>query len=103
MLCCVLFAAACSDARGPVVSQRAEREGSVNWRPCDDVQCATLSVPLDWKHPRGRHIDLALARLPATGTRVGTLFTNPGGPGGSGVAFVKAAETVFPSAIRRAF
>lgn len=63
----------------------------VQWKPCDiDVKpfdCATVSVPLDYDHPDGRKIDLALKRRPATdkANRIGTLFFNPGGPGGSGV------------------
>ena len=50
-------------------------------------QCATAVVPLDYDKPKGRQITLALARLPASdpGRKIGSLFLNPGGPGGSGV------------------
>jgi pimeloyl-ACP methyl ester carboxylesterase len=52
------------------------------------VQCASLQVPLDYSHPGGRKITLALSRVRATappGQREGVLLVNPGGPGGSGV------------------
>ena len=55
------------------------------------MRCATLRVPLDWSDPAGEQIDLAVAKVPASGgadERLGTIVTNPGGPGGSGVAFV---------------
>lgn len=44
------------------------------------LQCASISVPLDYEKPEGRQIDIAISRtLPGHGTRV--LLTNPGGPG----------------------
>ncbi len=48
-------------------------------------------MPLDHDRPRGRTISLALARVPADGRggRIGTLFLNPGGPGGSGVQQIR--------------
>ncbi|WP_043262831.1 alpha/beta fold hydrolase [Streptomyces sp. CT34] len=51
------------------------------------LECATVTVPLDWSRPTGQKIDLAVDRLPATdpAKRIGVLLTNPGGPGGSGV------------------
>jgi pimeloyl-ACP methyl ester carboxylesterase len=63
---------------------------SLDWRPCveaSDKLCATARVPLDYDKPRGRTIELALAKLPAgdPGRRIGTVFINPGGPGASGV------------------
>ncbi|MDG9673230.1 alpha/beta hydrolase [Micromonospora sp. DH14] len=45
--------------------------------------CTELTVPLDYAHPGGRSITLALSRLSATDTtrRVGVLMLNTGGPG----------------------
>jgi pimeloyl-ACP methyl ester carboxylesterase len=69
----------------------------VDWGPCvgegeglEAFQCATAVVPLDYDRPRGRQITLALARLPARdpGRKIGSLFLNPGGPGGSGIDFL---------------
>ncbi len=48
------------------------------------LQCGTFRVPYDYDRPNGKKFTLALQKLPALGTKVGTLFTNPGGPGASG-------------------
>ena len=69
----------------------------ISWSPCPDrpeVRCGTLRVPLDWAHPRGEKITLALARHAATDPahRVGALFVNPGGPGGGGAQIAIGAE-----------
>jgi pimeloyl-ACP methyl ester carboxylesterase len=62
----------------------------LEWRDCgDDNECATLTVPLDYGEPAGEQIDLAVVRRTATGDRIGSLIVNPGGPGGSGVAYVR--------------
>src|SRR5690242_17060902 len=67
---------------------------SLDWRPCDDgFECATARVPRDYAHPRGPTVSLALIRHKALDPahRIGSLFLNPGGPGGSGVDFVREA------------
>lgn len=84
----------------------AARVPVLGWSDCaDGFQCATAAVPLDYNRPRGDSISLSLIRLPATDTahRIGSLFTNPGGPGGSGVAFVRNSGKTFPAAIRAQF
>jgi pimeloyl-ACP methyl ester carboxylesterase len=66
----------------------------LDWTDCGDgFLCATATVPLDYGRPRGETIDLALVRRPAVDRdhRIGSLFLNPGGPGGSGVDFVRTA------------
>jgi pimeloyl-ACP methyl ester carboxylesterase len=66
------------------------------WTACGDeapgFECATAQVPLDYDRPRGAKITLALTRLPASdpARRIGSIFFNPGGPGGSGVDFLQA-------------
>ncbi|GAA0340375.1 alpha/beta hydrolase [Streptomyces blastmyceticus] len=49
------------------------------------VQCADVTVPLDYADPRGRTITVAISRLKATDTRhrIGSLLLNNGGPGGT--------------------
>ncbi len=62
------------------------------WSPCGtDLQCATLTVPLDYTHPHGPMLGLAVIRRPATRAdqRIGALVVNPGGPGASGVTLVR--------------
>jgi hypothetical protein len=69
------------------------------WSDCAGIfQCATLTVPLDYTNPAGRTIQLAVIRARATDPahRIGSLITNPGGPGGSGVEFVKQSYPAQP-------
>jgi pimeloyl-ACP methyl ester carboxylesterase len=77
------------------------------WSDCGDgVQCATAEVPLDYDHPSGRQISLALARVPATdpANRIGSVFVNDGGPGNSVVDFVRGdARSVLPADVQARF
>lgn len=50
----------------------------------DTLECATLTVPLDYADEAAGGIDIALVRAPATDDRKGAVVFNPGGPGGSG-------------------
>jgi pimeloyl-ACP methyl ester carboxylesterase len=65
------------------------------WSACTDgsnLECSTLQVPLDWTQPGGTQIELALARRTATGARIGSLLMNPGGPGASGIQFLRTGS-----------
>jgi pimeloyl-ACP methyl ester carboxylesterase len=57
------------------------------WSPCGDLQCADLTVPLDYADPGGPTIAIAVARHPAEdpAARIGSLVIDPGGPGLSGI------------------
>ncbi len=47
--------------------------------------CATVTAPLDYEHPSGPKIKLAIVEHPAADLRSrGVIFVNPGGPGGRG-------------------
>jgi pimeloyl-ACP methyl ester carboxylesterase len=79
----------------PSASATEERDVPPGWDRCTaakGAECATLEVPLDWADPAGETIELALARVPATNQaeRIGSLLINPGGPGGSGKAFLSS-------------
>jgi pimeloyl-ACP methyl ester carboxylesterase len=67
----------------------------LQWKTCEsgDFQCATAKAPLDWSNPARATIKLALIRKTATGTRLGSLLVNPGGPGASGFDFIKDSLT----------
>jgi len=89
-----LVAALPADA-APSAPAAAKRVGSIDWKACTDpdlvargLQCASIKVPLDYKHPGGRKITLALTLRPhdaGAGSYLGPMLTNPGGPGGSGL------------------
>lgn len=77
---------------------------SVTWESCapygadgpglsrNGVQCARILVPLDYENPDGETISLALSRARASGDRIGSLLTNPGGPGGAGLSMSLVAD-----------
>lgn len=52
--------------------------------------CAYMQVPLDYAQPDGEVARIAMLRQKALdpAARIGSLFTDPGGPGGSGVGFL---------------
>src|SRR3954466_2409722 len=80
-------------AAAPSAGSSAVAAASVTWTDCrDGFQCAAVPVPLDHGDPEGAQIDLSVVRLPAgdPAQRIGSLLVNPGGPGGSGVEFVRA-------------
>ncbi|PVF95980.1 hypothetical protein CPB86DRAFT_787541 [Serendipita vermifera] len=53
------------------------------------LECATISVPLDYNDTSKGTISLQMARIPATQQpSKGGIFFNPGGPGGPGTAFM---------------
>ncbi|NUW45985.1 alpha/beta hydrolase [Nonomuraea rhodomycinica] len=64
---------------------------SVAWQPCGtrQAECGAVEVPLDWDAPAGRTIKLSVVRRKATGERLGTLFFNPGGPGGQAAMLLR--------------
>ncbi|MEU7139250.1 alpha/beta hydrolase [Nocardia sp. NPDC046473] len=81
----------------------------LDWAPCQEkslskLQCATATVPVDYAHPDGPTLGLALVRQPATeqSRRIGTLFTAAGGPGGSGIHWASTGP-MFPGEIARRF
>ncbi|KAJ6787356.1 hypothetical protein PWT90_05947 [Aphanocladium album] len=74
--------------------------------PCfDQFQCARLILPRDWKNEtRADTVTIAVIKLPADvsqddPTFGGPIFTNPGGPGGSGVDFLRGGGTRMKSII----
>ncbi|MEW2401038.1 alpha/beta hydrolase [Streptomyces sp. NPDC046862] len=74
---------------------------TVRWGPCSEkadspleadaprLECSTLEVPLDYRNPDGRQIEIAISRLASKkpSQRRGVLLTDPGGPGGTGLGY----------------
>jgi pimeloyl-ACP methyl ester carboxylesterase len=75
-----------------------------SWSDCGGgFECSTVTVPVDWAEPAGATLDLAVNRSRATGSRIGSLLVNPGGPGVSGVGWLRTAVKVYGSALRSSF
>jgi pimeloyl-ACP methyl ester carboxylesterase len=64
---------------------------SLEWSSCGQgALCATARAPLDWDDVgAGPEVELALVKRRATQGSLGSIFINPGGPGASGVDFVR--------------
>ena len=80
---------------------------TIDWQDCSDgtpFQCGTATVPLDYEHPDGRTITIAMKKLPASDgdAEHGSLFTNPGGPGSSGIESMKDPAAM-PEELRGAY
>lgn len=77
--------------------------GTLGWEDCRGVECAVLEVPLDPDDVAGATIELALARRPAEGERIGSLLVNPGGPGSEARWLAFQAELIFPDRVLEHF
>jgi len=86
-----LIAAACAVLLSGIA------QAAIDWVPCADpplppeFDCARVAVPLDWTGHDPGDVALAVIRHHASRAeeRIGSLFVNPGGPGVSGVDFVR--------------
>jgi pimeloyl-ACP methyl ester carboxylesterase len=101
-------ASAQSEPESGDASSSAATPREIDWSPCEEdpnVQCGTLTLPVDWERPNGPTFELAVARRPATDpdARIGPLLLNPGGPGGSGVDFALSADRFFSKSVLRRF
>jgi pimeloyl-ACP methyl ester carboxylesterase len=72
--------------------------GNVAWSSCGGgFECGNVPVPIDYTHPNGDQINIALIKKPATspGLRIGSLLVNPGGPGDSGITWLQQSISSF--------
>ncbi|MDH3306550.1 MAG: alpha/beta hydrolase [Acidimicrobiia bacterium] len=103
---------------GAPAADAAPPNEDVNWSTCfRDVgaafgvgyECSVVNLPLDYDRPNGATIGISVVRLPATdqANKIGSIFLNPGGPGGSGVEFAlfygPFAEFVWGPEVRARF
>ncbi|MGL5928541.1 MAG: alpha/beta fold hydrolase, partial [Dermatophilaceae bacterium] len=89
---------------------RAAASAELAWEPCTredlaGLQCATIEVPLDHDRPNGRTIEIALSKRPADdpAARQGSLFVNPGGPGGAGLSRPATAAARYDASVLESF
>lgn len=89
-----LLASAEQSCRDPYANQ------TIQWVACGtttspNLQCGTIEVPVDYTDLSAGSFDLAVVRLPATGSNPrGSILTNPGGPGASGIEDVVLAGDI---------
>ncbi|MFI9170791.1 alpha/beta hydrolase [Streptomyces lincolnensis] len=93
-------------AQSPADAEGSAPVPTLTWTDCQGgFQCANAQVPLDYREPQGKTITLAVIRKQAAdqSQRKGTLFMQPGGPGNSGVDFVRNNYADLPAAMRDGF
>src|SRR5687768_16317739 len=74
----------------------------LDWSDCEGgFECAPAHVPLDHRVADGLTLPLAVIRRPVAepARRIGTLVLQPGGPGGSGLNFVRANYADLPAGL----
>ena len=86
------------DAQNKIAKIELERSEGIEWSPCEDgLRCGFVQVPADYRDPDADNINIAVnvRRADFQDERVGYLFVNPGGPGGSGLELVQNSEFAF--------
>ncbi|MGW6917994.1 alpha/beta hydrolase [Kitasatospora sp. NPDC054939] len=97
---------------GAAAGAAEQRVDPVAWTPCNPdptkpdpkiYDCAVYPVPLDHADPDGEKIGIAMLRRRAgdPAKKIGSLFLNPGGPGGSG--YLWATTTRFDPKVQERF
>ncbi|ASU78054.1 alpha/beta hydrolase [Actinopolyspora erythraea] len=97
-----------STAQSPAPELQRYYQQSLDWGDCasyattppraeklfgtDGLECARLTVPLDYDEPDGETAEIGVLRRPASDeqARIGSLVSNPGGPGASGMTSTAA-------------
>ncbi|TYC18877.1 alpha/beta hydrolase [Actinomadura syzygii] len=84
------------DTTSPVEKKRVDSVPTpkLAWYKCYEIaECATVRLPLDYDDPKGATTEIAVLRVKARNAkkRIGSLFVNPGGPGGQGTALAYQA------------
>ena len=104
--CLVTGAAVVAGCSSPPVADSPTVTGAApelsGWGPCppdgppaDGVECATISVPFDYTVPDGESFTIPVSRIPSTAAEPQLLIVNPGGPGISGVADLRAERDYY--------
>jgi pimeloyl-ACP methyl ester carboxylesterase len=91
---------ATGSATDPLAAYYAQK---VRWEGCGgDFDCTSLTVPADYDNPGQGELELEVVRLKAKDPK-GSLVLNPGGPGGSGVDYARAARAVLTPQVVQAY
>ena len=94
------------DASGVSAELLPYYEQELVWEACEaGLDCTTVTAPLDWADPSVGEIELAVIRKRAAGGEpLGSLLTNPGGPGASGVGLIRdSVDYVIGKDLRRSY
>ena len=89
---------AAAEQTTPIVAALPDKftQQKPDWKECPSfedsdpdpaLRCGTIAVPLDYREPAGRTLELAISRIASSAPekRRGIMLFNPGGPGGTGL------------------
>jgi hypothetical protein len=102
----VLLALTCGSIAAPTSGRGQQKSPSLAWGPCDmegfnasiatlPIQCAKLTVPLDYTDPKSRDLQLQLLKVNATKESYGSVLFNPGGPQATGTDDVATNAKIY--------
>ena len=94
------------DALNEIAKIEIELSEGIAWSACDfGMKCGFVEVPADYRNPDAGSIKIAInvRRADYQDERIGYLFVNPGGPGGSGLELVQDSDFVFEYEILERF
>jgi pimeloyl-ACP methyl ester carboxylesterase len=105
VLACIVAVASVATlaiSTAPGSASAASSTGLSPWRACGKLQCATLTVPVDYTQPDGEQVGIAVTRLKARdpSSRLGSLVFNFGGPGDAGTQTLPDYVSQIPASIR---
>jgi pimeloyl-ACP methyl ester carboxylesterase len=76
----------------------------LDWSGCNDgFECTTFNAPIDYANPADGALQISVIRKRTTGSALGSLILNPGGPGGSGIEYTTYADYVVSNTLRENF
>ncbi|RSM70705.1 peptidase S33 family protein [Actinoplanes sp. ATCC 53533] len=101
-------APAASDRTSKAESKRVDAVPTpkLGWYKCYEIaECATARLPLDYDKPKGATTEIAILRIKAKDQKrkIGSLFLNPGGPGGSATEFARFAPYFLSDSLLQRF
>jgi pimeloyl-ACP methyl ester carboxylesterase len=77
---------------------------TISWDSCGaGLECGYVDVPIDYSDVNSPTTSLYVVKHPATGTRIGSLLVNPGGPGFGGSYLAESAVNIYSPAILDSF
>ncbi|MFZ9694125.1 MAG: alpha/beta hydrolase [Candidatus Nanopelagicales bacterium] len=108
---CSLLLTACSNQSGSVIpppslpdTLESFYSQDLTWKECRGIfECADVQVPLDYNDFSKGTITLSVMKKPAEGSSRGAIFTNPGGPGGSGIQYLESYSYAFSRILQKNF
>lgn len=67
------------------------------------IECGYAIVPMDYSNPNGPTIAIGMLKVKAAdqANKLGTLFTDPGGPGGSGMGYAYGSADSYSETLRK--